>query len=93
MSLEEALPEGVDPIDFPTVARSLVLNKVLENDPRLTMRDVYVVWFSFVMGGWKALVSTTLYDARYYEVTYNPTTKVVYVDVYVKHEQFVVYTN
>lgn len=33
--------------------------------------DVYVVWFSFVLESWKALLSTTLPDGMRYEVTYN----------------------
>lgn len=44
----------------------------------------YVVWFCFILGGWKALVSSTEADGRYYEVTFNKMTEEVYVDTYRK---------
>ena len=49
-----------------------------------TESDVYVVWFTFVLGCWKALVSTKLPDGMYYEVTYNPETRETYLDAYKK---------
>ena len=50
----------------------------------LPLSDIYVVLFSYVLGNWKALVSTTEPDGRYYEVTYNHDKKVTYVDEYRK---------
>lgn len=50
----------------------------------ITEEDVYVVWFSKTLQNWKALLSTTLPDGKYYEVTYNGDKKEVYLDVYVK---------
>lgn len=44
----------------------------------------YLVWFCFILGGWKALVSSTEADGRYYEVTYNITKRETYVDTYKK---------
>lgn len=44
----------------------------------------YMVWFCFILGGWKALVSSTEADGRYYEVTYNKTKGETYVDTYTK---------
>jgi hypothetical protein len=44
----------------------------------------YLVWFCFILGGWKALVSSTEPDGRYYEVTYNISKKETYVDTYKK---------
>lgn len=46
--------------------------------------DVYVVWFCYILGGWKALISTTLPDGMYYEVTYNKEKAETYVDAYKK---------
>ena len=37
----------------------------------LTVDDVYIVWWSKTLQNWKALVSTTVSDGMYYEVTYN----------------------
>lgn len=38
---------------------------------KLTMEDVFIVWFSKTLQNWKALVSTTVSDGMYYEVTHN----------------------
>jgi hypothetical protein len=55
-----------------------------EGVPELPLDEVYVVWFSKVLKNWKALVSTSLPDEMYYEVTYNGETKEIYLDVYSK---------
>lgn len=47
-------------------------------------RDVYVVWFAYILGGWKALVSTKLPDGMYYEVTHNREKNETYIDAYKK---------
>lgn len=46
--------------------------------------DVYIVWFCYILGGWKALVSTTVVDGMYYEVTYNREKGETYLDAYKK---------
>lgn len=46
--------------------------------------DVYVVWFVKALQNWKAMVSTTRDDGRYYEVTYDGDNAVAYVDSYRK---------
>ena len=48
------------------------------------LSDVYVVWFCKTLQNWKALVSTTLPDGMYYEVTYNGDKKETYIDAYKK---------
>ena len=48
--------------------------------------DVYVVWFCKTLQNWKALVSTTIPDGKYYEVTHNGDKGETYLDVYVKLE-------
>ena len=50
----------------------------------LTVDDVYVVWFCKTLQNWKALVSTTVSDGMYYEVTYNGDKDEIYVDAYKK---------
>lgn len=50
----------------------------------LTVDDVYIVWWSKTLQNWKALVSTTVSDGMYYEVTYNGDKKETYVDAYKK---------
>lgn len=46
--------------------------------------NVYVVSFAKVLGNWKALVSTTLPDGMYYEVTHDGQACYDYVDAYKK---------
>lgn len=46
--------------------------------------EVFVVWSVKVLQNNKALLSTTLPDGMYYEVTYNGDKKEMYVDAYKK---------
>jgi len=48
--------------------------------------DVFVVWYSKSLQNHKALLSTTLPDGMYYEITY----KEAYLDAYKKFENRVV---
>ncbi|WP_370835925.1 DUF6275 family protein [Megasphaera sp.] len=57
---------------------------------KLTMDDVFVVWFAKTLQNWKCLVSTTVPDGMYYEVTHNGDKKETYVDVYKKWENYCV---
>lgn len=78
----------------PTIrAKNAVYNYVetkIRNGPFGTVDlppyDVYIVTFAYILGGWKAMVSTTLPDGRYYEVTYNFAKKETYLDVYKREE-------
>ncbi len=53
---------------------------------KLTIDDVFIVWFSKTLQNWKALVSTTVSDGMYYEITYNGDKKETYLDAYKKWE-------
>lgn len=66
-----------------------VEEKLDKSDPAADF-DVYVVWFSKTLQNWKALLSTTLPDQMYYEVTYNGDKKETYIDAYKKLENRVV---
>ena len=84
--------------EFQEIAKRTVFEMVQEGlDPtdnvKLTMDDVYVTWFGFILGNMKALVSTSLPDGKYYEVTYNKEKKEIYIDCYVKIKQKVVTVN
>ena len=46
--------------------------------------DVYVVWFAKTLQNWKALLSTTLPDGMYYEVTSDGDKNAIYLDAYKK---------
>ena len=51
---------------------------------KLTMEDAFIVWFSKTLQNWKALVSTTVADGMYYEITYNGDKGETYLDAYKK---------
>lgn len=46
--------------------------------------DVTLVWFAYILGGYKALVFCPQMPARYFEVTYNVAKKEHYIDTYQK---------
>lgn len=51
----------------------------------LKIDDLYVVSFKYILGYWKALVSSDAWDdTSYFEVTYNPDKEEMYVDHYRK---------
>ena len=52
----------------------------------IDINDVYVVWYSKTLQNAKALLSTTLSDGMYYELTYNGDKKELYFDAYKKFE-------
>lgn len=85
------------PVDYPLLARTLVCDEInklrmtkLEKE-RVFKDQVFIVWFAFVLGGWKALVSTTMEDSRYFEVTHNVAKRETYIDTYVKIQNTVVH--
>lgn len=43
---------------------------------------VRIVWFCYILGGWKAMACTDLPDERYFEITYNKNKNEIYLDVY-----------
>lgn len=52
--------------------------------------DVYAVWSCKTLQNNKALLSTTLPDGMYYEITYNGDKNEAYVDAYKKFENFAI---
>lgn len=58
----------------------------ITDNKKLTESEVFIVWFSKTLQNWKALVSTTISDGMYYEVTYNGDKKETYLDAYKKGE-------
>nr|DAQ04333.1 MAG TPA: hypothetical protein [Caudoviricetes sp.] len=76
-------------------ARRIVMNYFndhvdVTDEKKLTMDDVFVVWFSKTLQNWKCLVSTMVSDGMYYEVTHNGDKNETYVDVYKKWENYCV---
>ena len=56
----------------------------ITDNKKLKESEVFIVWFSKTLQNWKALVSTTISDGMYYEVTYNGDKKETYLDAYKK---------
>ena len=78
-------------MDYQKIARKIVLNYANKHidktyNAQITLDDVYIVWFCKTLQNWKALLSTTLPDGMYYEVTYNGDKKEVYLDAYKKFD-------
>lgn len=52
--------------------------------------EVYTVWKVKALQNWKYLLSSTLFDGMYYELTYNGDKKEWYLDAYKKFENQVI---
>lgn len=61
-----------------------------DKNGKITKGDVFVVWCCKTLQNNKALLSTTVSDGMYYEITYNGDKKEAYVDAYKKWKNFVV---
>ena len=55
---------------------------------KITEDDVFIVWACKTLQNNKALVSTTVPDGMYYEVTYDGDKQQAYVDVYKKWQNY-----
>lgn len=58
----------------------------ITDNKKLKESEVFIVWFSKTLQNWKALISTTISDGMYYEVTHNGDKKETYLDAYKKWE-------
>ena len=72
-------------VEFIPLAKQTVLDYVrvhldVTDNVNVSINDIYVVWFCKTLQNWKALISTTLPDGMYYEVTYNGEKKEIYLD-------------
>lgn len=54
-----------------------------DNNPEF---EIYTVWKCKILQNWKYLLSSTLPDGMYYEVTYNGDVNEFYLDAYKKFE-------
>ena len=68
-------------------AKELVVNYFNDHVKKtITEDDVFIVWFCKTLQNWKALVSTTISDGMYYEITHNGDKNETYLDAYKKWE-------
>ena len=75
------------------IAMRIVYDYIIEHldksDP-VPKFEVFTVWKSKVLQNWKYLLSSTLFDGMYYELTYNGDKEEWYLDAYKKFENRVV---
>ena len=68
-----------------TIVREYAIAHLDKSDKEVDF-DVYIVWKCKALQNWKFLLSTTLYDGMYYELTYNGDKEEWYLDAYKKFE-------
>lgn len=71
------------------IVRDYVEKHLDKSDPKPEF-EVYTVWKSKVLQNWKYLLSTTLHDGMYYELTFNGDKNEWYLDAYKKFENVVI---
>lgn len=71
------------------IVRNYITEHLDKSDEMPTF-EVYTVWKSKALQNWKYLISSTLFDGMYYELTYNGDKKEWYLDAYKKFENRVI---
>ena len=75
--------------EFIVECKDIVYNYTVEHldkSEEIPNFEVFVVWYSKTLQNHKALLSTSLSDGMYYELTYNGDKKELYLDAYKKFE-------
>lgn len=67
------------------IVRNYIINHLDKSD-EIPEFNVYIVWQCYILGNIKWLISSTLLDGMYYEVTYNKQKDEFYLDAYKKFE-------
>lgn len=67
------------------IVKDYVYDHLDKSDPKPEF-EVFTVWKCKILQNWKYLVSTTLPDGMYYELTYDGDNKRWYLDAYKKFE-------
>lgn len=71
------------------IVRNYISEHLDKSDPEAAF-EVYTVWKVKALQNWKYLISSTLLDGMYYELTYNGDAGVWYLDAYKKFENLVI---
>lgn len=76
---------------FLDLCKDIIVNYFNEHTKKqITKDDVFIVWSCKTLQNNKALVSTTVSDGMYYEITHNGDKNETYIDAYKKWENFTV---
>jgi hypothetical protein len=89
--LDEEMFVGT-PKSWPEAAKDLLrkyLTKKGVAAPEGETYDIYLVWACKILKNWKGVLSTTLPDGMYYELTFDGEKNVWYVDDYLKRKNSV----
>ncbi len=68
------------------IVRKYIEEHLDKSDKSAADFDVFIVWQCYILGNAKWLISSTLRDGMYYEVTWDCENKRVYLDAYKKWE-------
>ena len=90
-SFFQSAPEGMGNEEFLRLCKAKVAeytNSHMDktDGKQITVQDVYVVWSCKTLQNSKALLSTTVPDGMYYELTYNGDKHELYFDAYKKFQ-------
>ena len=72
-----------------TIVKDYIIEH-LDNTNEIPNFEVFIVWKAKVLQNWKYLISSTLFDGMYYELTYNGDKNEWYLDAYKKFENRVI---
>lgn len=67
------------------IIREYILKHLDKSEP-IPPYEVYIVWKCKALQNWKYLLSSTLSDGMYYELTYNGDKSEWYLDAYKKFD-------
>ena len=82
--------KAIDIVKGYALNRIIKLSSVLSKLGNCPTFDVYIVWKCKTLQNWKYLMTTTLSDDMYYELTYDGDNKRWYLDGYKKLENKVI---
>ena len=68
-----------------SIVKKYILDHLDKSDP-VPEFEVFTVWKAKALQNWKYLISSTLSDGMYYELTFNGDRREWYLDVYKKFE-------
>ena len=80
--------------DYDLRAEAIVTTYIeehLDKTDKIPDFEVFIVWKCKTLQNWKYLISSTLFDGMYYELTYNGDKAEWYLDAYKKFENRVIY--
>ena len=71
------------------IVKNYIVNHLDKSD-EMPKFDVFIVWKAKILQNWKYLLSSTLFDGMYYELTFNGDKQEWYLDAYKKFENQVI---